>query len=879
VESASPLDEAETTGAVGGARSAARASRSGEHPGWLSSSASHGRFEPGALLADRYRVTGRLGRGGMGEVYRADDLKLGQPVALKFLPEAFERDPVRVAQLHTEVRLSRQIAHRNVCRVYDVGEAEGLPFLSMEYVDGEDLATLLRRIGRLSQDKALDIARQLCAGVAAAHERGVLHRDLKPANVMIDGHGQVRITDFGLAALAGDVENVRAGTPAYMAPEQLAGREATVRSDIFALGLVLYEVFTGRRAFGASTIGDLVRQHEAGIVTAPSTIVADLDPAVERAILRCLEIAPERRPRSALAVAASLPGGDPLAAALAAGETPSPDMVAAAGERQAVGTRAAAAGAAVVLALIAAAAVVSSRAQITTRAPLDRAPAVLVDRAQQALAALGYAEAPADTSWGFSFDHDYVRYVADHPDFERAADPYATRPGALFFYYRTSPRLLTPQSPVGDVTLEDPPFTISGMTVVVLDTEGRLSSFQAIPPERDPRAGEAAAPDWDALFRLAELDAARFRRVEPEWLPMGLADARAAWSGALAERPEAPIRVEAAAWRGRPTYFQIIGPWTRPARMQEAPEGRGARVLNVLSVATMVVLLAAAVFVARANVRAGRGDRWSAARLGTVAALASQLTWVLTDPHPADAGNELNRLFQAIGEALFSGGVLSVMYLALEPAMRRYWPDSVVGSTRLLQGRVLDPRVGRDVLVGLAAGAGLQLLLSAQGPLQSLAGEAHDVVFSGNLKFFEGPLYVVGFFASLISFAAAFNAMWCVIAIVTLKRLLRRMWLAGVAATILLTLVAAEGIYVDQPGVFGLNVALAVSVVGLLVGVVVRFGLLTTVMTFMAIYALSSTPWSLAVGRWDFPAVALAFLILAATTVLAGWAARTEPRT
>ena len=126
----------------------------------------------------------------MGEVYRADDLKLGQPVALKFLPGDVDRDPARLTQLHTEVRMARQVSHPNVCRVYDIGEVEGHTFLSMEYVDGEDLASLLRRIGRFPQDRALEIARQICAGLAAAHERGVVHRDFKPANVMIDGSGQ-----------------------------------------------------------------------------------------------------------------------------------------------------------------------------------------------------------------------------------------------------------------------------------------------------------------------------------------------------------------------------------------------------------------------------------------------------------------------------------------------------------------------------------------------------------------------------------------------------------------------------------------------------------------------------------------------------------------
>src|SRR5689334_8074431 len=186
----------------------------------------------------------------------------------------------------------------------------------MEYIDGEDLGSLLRRIGRLPGDKAIEIARRLCAGLAAAHDKGVLHRDLKPANIMIDGRGQVRITDFGLAKLAGHVEGgeIRSGTPAYMSPEQLAGREVTPKSDIYSLGLVIYEMFTGRRIVPGS---------------APPSM-HDVEPAVEGILQRCLEPEPRYRPASALAIAAALPGGDPLAAALAAGETPSPELVAAA---------------------------------------------------------------------------------------------------------------------------------------------------------------------------------------------------------------------------------------------------------------------------------------------------------------------------------------------------------------------------------------------------------------------------------------------------------------------------------------------------------------------------------------------------------------------
>jgi len=162
-------------------------------------------------------------------VYSADDLLLGQPLALKFLSCGATASASALDRFRNEVRTARQVSHPNVCRVYDIGEADGLTYLSMEYVDGEDLASLLRRIGRLPQEKALEIARQLCAGLAAAHEKGVIHRDLKPANIMLDGRGQVRVTDFGIAGVAEQIRDVRSGTPAYMSPEQLAQASGTVR--------------------------------------------------------------------------------------------------------------------------------------------------------------------------------------------------------------------------------------------------------------------------------------------------------------------------------------------------------------------------------------------------------------------------------------------------------------------------------------------------------------------------------------------------------------------------------------------------------------------------------------------------------------------------
>src|ERR1051325_4479729 len=226
---------------------------------FTSDSIDDARFVPGDILSERYRIVGLLGRGGMGEVYRADDLKLKQPVALKFLPASLNTDGAALARFYKEVSVARQISHRHVCRVYDVAEYKGEHFISMEFVRGEELSSLLKRIGRLPQDKAIDVSRQLCAGLAAVHERGVLHRDLKPANIMLDEHGDVRITDFGIAALASELNRREmSGTPAYMSPEQLEGHELTVKSDIYSLGLVLYEVFTGKKAFEASSLPELL---------------------------------------------------------------------------------------------------------------------------------------------------------------------------------------------------------------------------------------------------------------------------------------------------------------------------------------------------------------------------------------------------------------------------------------------------------------------------------------------------------------------------------------------------------------------------------------------------------------------------------------------
>jgi len=459
-----------------------------------SSYSEEGRFPAGTVLAKRYRIIGLIGQGGMGEVYRASDLKLGQPVALKFLPQATAKNPQLLARFHAEVRIARQVSHPNVCRVYDIGEVDGSTFLSMEYVDGEDLCSLLRRIGRLPGDKAVEIARKLCAGLAAAHDKGVLHRDLKPANIMIDGRGQVLITDFGLAALAGQLEgaHVRDGTPAYMAPEQLAGKEVSVRSDVYALGLVLHEMFTGKRLFESNS--------QRTTPTSVTSVAKDIDPLVERVILRCLDVDPRNRPASALAVAAALPGGDPLAAALAAGDTPTPGMVAASGDTQGISVRAAGIWLALILVGLVAAVVLGAQTSVLRKTPFENSPDVLAKRARDLIQSFGYAEPPSDRAYGFIVYTDYQNYAEGQENPAAYRDQLARgQPSLIQFWYRQSPQSLAPYDFFdGVVSRTDPPPINSGMVALNRPTGPSHSLRRRAAPGRketgiNPRAGLAGA--------------------------------------------------------------------------------------------------------------------------------------------------------------------------------------------------------------------------------------------------------------------------------------------------------------------------------------------------------------------------------------------------
>jgi predicted Ser/Thr protein kinase len=833
---------------------------SGSQPG---GAASHqGRFLPGIVLAGRFRIVALLGRGGMGEVYRADDLTLDQPVALKFLPEA-ARDAEHLERFRQEVKIARKVSHPNVCRVYDISEAEGRHFLSMEYVDGEDLATLLRRIGRLPPDKALEVARKVCAGLAAAHDKGVLHRDLKPANVMLDGRGNVMITDFGLAALAEQVSeaDVRSGTPAYMAPEQLEGREVTTRSDIYSLGLVLYEVFTGRKAFEGTTLAEATRRRTDATPQSPSLLVRDLDPAAERAIMRCLERDPAQRPASVLAVAASLPGGDPLAAALAAGETPSPQVVADAGETTGLTPRAAVVSLAVVVAGLLLALTLGTRMSKIDEVGLAP-PEVLSAKAREILGRLGYTAAPADSAEGFAYATDLDRYFSsqpDRPDWDRIL---AGRPSLLSFWYRTSPRrmvvtdfhddLLTP----GVVTPTDPPPTDSGMVDLGLDAQGRMIRLQVIPPEKEDAPREAGPPDWRPLFAAAELDPAQLRAVDPAWLSLAASDVREAWEGTW-PRSDQRLRVEAAALHGRPVFFRLIGPWTKPERMPSREDEASKQSRSTLITIVGGTAILGGILLAFRNYVLGRGDRRGAFRLAAFIFASHMLLWVCRT-HLVIGTEGFGLFLIAMGNSLFAAAVVWAVYLSIEPYIRRHWPQAIISWSRLLAGRLRDPLLGRDLLIGVLLGiAWLVIVDVSYLVIERLGG----VPTLGRTEYLLGGRHTLGAWLGQAVTSVRGTLLFFFV-LFLFRVLLRRPWLATTAFVALFATsrVLSE---VNAP----VQIPTSIAIYGIAALAVVRFGLVALAAGLFTVDLIASAPTTASLSSWYAPATAFVFLSVLALAV------------
>jgi len=257
----------------------------------------------GSTFAHRYDIIEELGKGGMGKVYRVFDKKIEEEVALKLIKPEIAADKETIKRFSNELRLARRIAHRNVCKMYELMEDEGAHFITMEYVSGEDLKSFVRRSRLLTIGTAMAIVKQVCEGLAEAHRLGVVHRDLKPSNIMIDKEGNARIMDFGIARSLGGKgitgAGVMIGTPEYMSPEQVEGKDIDERSDIYSLGIILYEMLTGRVPFGGDTPFTIGVKHKSEIPKNPKELNTQIPEDLSRLILKCLEKDREKRYRSA----------------------------------------------------------------------------------------------------------------------------------------------------------------------------------------------------------------------------------------------------------------------------------------------------------------------------------------------------------------------------------------------------------------------------------------------------------------------------------------------------------------------------------------------------------------------------------------------------
>jgi hypothetical protein len=776
------------------------------------------------LLADRYRIVAPVGHGGMGEVYRAEDLRLGQTVALKFLPKSISHDPGAWQQIHGEVRIARQISHPNVCRVFDIAESNDGPFIAMEFIDGEDLKSLLTRIGRLPIDKGLQIAFQLCAGLAAAHELGTVHRDLKPANIMLDGRGQIRITDFGLAVL---VEGLRkdemgAGTPAYMAPEQVMGKEVTRRTDIFSAGLVIYELLSGKPAFSSSSAYAPERRFDSPPVRL-SKLVKGLDPAVERVIARCLEQNPASRPASIIEVASVLPARDPLRAAVALGETPSPEMVAAAGEFARPSLAASAALLTAVLLGIGAAALLARYANVLTAIRDGKVPEALAERAQQVIGRLAYHdENAADSATWLEGNYENLSSLP------------RGSPEAIRFVYRRSSQFMIPRNLFSEIDGDDPPNDLPGMLRVVLDSRGRLREFTAVPV---PAGGQSVpSPDWSVL--LAEAELSSLQAVEPnaDVLPPMAFDMRQDWQASEAGQNFA---VTAASYKGKPVFFRAapFSPTRRSARRSK--EGLS----GIMFVLAVIVCGTGGCFLARRNLRRDRGDRRGAFRVAAFIFLGEFLAWVLSAHFVADPPDEYLGFIGGCGNALYVAGFMWVLYMALEPYVRRLWPEMLISWMRVLSSDLRDSRVGRDVLIGAVGGVAMALIQNGVNALPTWFPIPNvSPVVPGSLVLLSpaGMLAALGTSSSMaVQWALAVVSFALIVRVI-----LKRDWLAAAIAGACLGMVvlAADNLLVAVPA--------AMLCAAIVYSILFRFGFLSVAVTLFFYFVLRRWPLTLDFSQW-----------------------------
>jgi serine/threonine-protein kinase len=593
-------------------------------------------------------------------------------------------------------------------------------------------------------------------------------------------------------------------------------------------------------------------------------VVRDIDPIVEKVILRCLEESPVSRPPTALAVSAALPGGDPLAAALAAGETPSPEIVAAAGETVGLRPRVALICLAAVLVAVASIGFLGVRYSGLDRMHLEQTPEVLAQKAREIALRLGYPHRPLDTAYGFDYDSDLQDAIEKNdkprPDWNMIL---AGRPSLFYFWYRQSPdymyaegyrdQFLNP----GIVTRSDPSPTLSGMIELSVDPQGRLVDFQAIPPQKMDAASTPVSYDWTQLFSEAGLDKSKFHSADPQWNSLAASDTRAAWTGVWPGTSR-PLRVEAAALSGKPVFFSLVGDWNKPNRVKQPAESFGKKASQILTSLIFLCLAVGAVFVARRNYRQGRADREGAFRLAVAMFVLDMMLWVCRT-HLTPSVDTLALFLIAVGGSLFVSAVTWILYLALEPWVRRRWPQTIISWSRLLSGQLRDPLVGRDILFGVMLGVVWILIFELSSiPLMRLGGAPSF----GNVDYLTGGRTALG--ASLKQvLASILGTLEFFFILLGFKFMLRKDWLAAIAFVALFAV--PRGLLDSHPTI---ELPTLIWVYSIAVLIVLRFGLIPLAVAIFTVDMAANLPLSADLSAWFMTGSLLAWF---SVLVLAAW--------
>jgi hypothetical protein len=403
---------------------------------------------------------------------------------------------------------------------------------------------------------------------------------------------------------------------------------------------------------------------------------------------------------------------------------------------------------------------------------------------------MGFYEAPS-----------FLRYIAEHDKSKTRWDNLET--GPFVFWYRGSPRPLAAKTffsgsdaPIlGSVWTDDPPLDVSGMTLVRLNPLGRLTQFIAVPPQVEKAAGTEPSPqslpDWAPLFSAAGLDPSKWPPTQPAWTPPVYSDARAAWTGSLAERPDIPMRIEAAAYRGKPVYFELIGPWTRPERMQDYQPTAGERVFLVVFIVLLLSVLVGSAMLARRNLRLGRGNRRGASRLAAFV-FAAYAVAVFFGAHHVPSIDEFGLFLEFLFRGLGLSCLIWVLYIAMEPYVRRRWPGTLVSWSRLLAGGFRDPLVGRDVLAGCLYAAFTVALKRLEWFIPSWLGHPPTQPYSGPVWTLLGARTIIAELALNLG-PVLIIPLAILFILFLLRALLRKEWAAAVAFVLLFTVLEATG--------------------------------------------------------------------------------------